>query len=50
MYGLHNVSIITLVIVYIYIRVDRIFLFRLTFLCHLALLILRRPMSLPFLV
>ena len=54
MYDLYDVSIITLAIVYIYpasyIWLDRILLFRLTSLNHLTLIILRRPMLLPFFV
>ena len=44
MYDLYDVSIITLVIVYVYPAwVDQILWFCLTFLHHLTLLILRRP-------
>ena len=54
MYVLYNASIITLVTVYIYpawyIWDDRSLWFRLTSLRHLALLILRRPMLLPYFV
>ena len=54
MYDLYYVSIIMLVIVHIYLAwyiwVDLILWFRLTFLRYLALIILRRPMLLTFLV
>ena len=54
MHDPNSESIITLVIVYIYpawyIWVDRSLWFRLTFLRHITLLILRRPTLLPFLV